>query len=632
MLTQLPWWADIAASGAVPLFGLCGYPFVRLWEIRSGTPLQPTTRLAAAFALALAFVQAGGMFLGFAHELRATWVVVWLVLGAAAAVVCATRVPLRLAGESKATAAWLPMGLLVLAVLLYATVPPWRRDEMVYHLALPRFFAVAQGYQVPDDNIFASFPLGWESILAAFHSLGAGPDHFAPFNPRLVGAWTSVAVALATAGLVSSAGVSKPWAILAATLLWTVPDFFQFGGSCYVEPYLILAATLCLTGLVRAWGGERACVTPAALFAALATSTKYPGLAVALFTFLLLLLLALRGDPRDRVREALRFGLVVALVGSPFYIRNAWQRGNPIFPFLYGALGGAGWDGTRQLGYGQTLADYGMGRSLLDWALLPWRLMTATDLQGPFEGALGPLPMVGALAGLAVVLSRLRKQLPAAAPLLLFSGAWFLFWGVTCQQTRFFLVAVPALMCLLMLGLSTAWQRSPAVGAALVGVLVLGAGTCVRPVVDAWQFQETSAWLSGQISRERLLSIMLPENAPYESELERLVPASGKVWLVWTRNYTYYFRRPYRLDCVFEGYRFEHLLENATTDATFRDALKAEGITHVLVNHRFFLRDDNADEAPGRTRVLEDRFRQLTEHGTLRPQLKWRETVLYEVT
>jgi hypothetical protein len=134
------------------------------------------------------------------------------------------------------------------------------------------------------------------------------------------------------------------------------------------------------------------------------------------------------------------------------------------------------------------------------------------------------------------------------------------------------------------------------------------------------------------MDRDAVLTALLPENWPVDREIARYVPEDGRVWLVWMRAMTYTFPRPYRLDCIFEAYRFEALLDEAPGPAAAAARLAGDGITHVLVNHRFFLIGTNADLEPGRTARLTERFDVLRSTGVLAPVASWGPVTLYAVT
>jgi hypothetical protein len=605
---------------------------VRLFADRSGARVDLATTAATALALGLAWVQAGAMLLGFVDLLLAPAIAAWIGLGAFASA-WAWRRGISSPEAEPALRGPLLAGTAVLVVyLLLASVPPWYRDSMVYHLALPRAFAMHGGYVRPDDNIFASFPLGYESFLAALHAFGPGPDRFPPFNPRLPGAWIAAAAALATMGLARQAGANARYAGWSGVLLLLVPTLLEFGPSAYVEPYLILLGTLALGGVLRLSRGEPKFLLPAALFAGLAASVKYPGLAVVAILAVLLLAQGVGRGPevaREAMRRTATFLAIAVAVGSPFYVRNIVERGNPLFPLAYGLFGGTGWDEWRSLAYDVTLSHYGAGRDSVDWLLLPLRTFTWRDMVRGFEGSIGPVVGLGVLG----YFFR-RKEGPRLGPGLLFAFvlAWFGFWAATVQQSRFFLVAVPPALALGTIALGRLGETRPrAAGLALTAALVLSVGWATEPLRFLWNRQQTSAWLEGTMSREELLSRLLPESYAFEADLEKHVPPDGRVWLVWTRGYTYYLRRPYRLDSVFEAYRFEELLDRQGADSSLLDSLAADGISHVLVHGRFFLVDDNADLGPGRTTRLRARFDRLRADGRLVPAATWGDITLYLV-
>src|SRR5580704_3634876 len=251
-MADSPWLPDLLRALVLPALAVCAEGPVDAWQRRAprdAAPLDGATCAAAACALALGWLELGGELLGFAHALRPAAVIGWTVLGAAAALACRPRFALPRPSP------WLALALVALAgYAAIALYPPWDRDEMVYHLALPRAFAQAGGYVRPDDNIFASMPLGQESALALLHALG--PPDFDPwFNPRLVGVAAAAAAALATTGLAATLG-ARASAPLAGVLLLLVPSFVEVGSSAYVEPGLVLATTLALAFAVRAASGD----------------------------------------------------------------------------------------------------------------------------------------------------------------------------------------------------------------------------------------------------------------------------------------------------------------------------------------------------------------------------------------
>lgn len=548
-------------------------------------------RVARSAGLVLAWTQVGAMALLAAGALTAGAVLAWLALGGV--VLAAWRLggwrhAARPTPHDRAVA--LACAAPAAFLLACAAVPPWYRDELVYHLSLPQQFVAAHGYVQPDDNVFASFPLGWESVAAAAMALGLP-------NARELGAWVTVADAAAIAGIAARLGARPAGRAAAAAVFLLLPTVLEFGASAYVEPYLVLLTLLALDAALDAAhsvgpDARRRAARAAGAWAGLAMSVKYPGVAVAGLVLAVL--------PGERI-TALAPMLVL---GAPFYLRNLLVRGNPVFPLAYGAFGGAGWDATRAWAYGVTLEHYGAGRSLADYLLVVPRLFTTRVLHAGFQGSVGPVIALG--------LWPLRRR----PRLLLFAVAWTVWWALTVQQVRFWLPAA-AVLCV---GVALAVRRRGQAAAVVAAALLWSAA----PAWELWQTQQTGAWWRGEVSRQELLDRLLPESAPVYRDVARLVPPGGRVWLVWMRGYTLDFPRDYRLDCVFEGWRLEAALD---ADAPPTD------VTHLLVNERFFLTGDSADwHEPGRTARLRARWAGWVADGRVREVGRWGTVALYALS
>jgi hypothetical protein len=643
----MPWLPELALSLAVPGAALAGSAAVGRVAPGGLGEDDVELRLSLGLAAALVFAQALGMSLCFLGVLRAPLVLGGLVAGAALGLWAGRGSLGRLPADALGGAPW---AALMVPWLLVATFPPWERDELVYHLALPRAFAAAGGYVRPDDNIFASLPSGWESIEALLHALGSAPLYDAPFNPRLLGAWTAWGVCLATVALARELGAGR-LAWLAGAALSLVPTFAEFASLAYVEPYLVLVSTLGLVAALRVSRGQRGWWWVAGVLGGVAASVKYSGLAVA---GLLAAVVAVgsvaagsTGDPAapgapagggrageggTRAEAGLRVLAVAALVGAPFYVRNLLQRGNPFFPMAFGLLGGEGWDDLRAAAYWETLRQYGAGEGVLGALSAPLRLFFARDHLAGFEGSIGPLPLLGGVAGAAIVARSASPERAHAARLVLgFAGLFTLFWASTVVQARFYLVAVPALLALGAAALAELRAPRAVAIAASAASLALSLAWGASSYAWLWTRQPTTAWLRGALTRDQALERVLPDSYAAMQAVDALVPQGARVWLVWMRGYTYYLRRPYRLDSVYEEWRLAELLDRATEPGDVPSWLRRDGVGYLLINERFFLQQGSADTSPGRTARLRGRFERLVQAGALRVVWRRNAVVLYAI-
>src|SRR5690606_33060114 len=170
----------------------------------------------------------------------------------------------------------------------------------------------------------------------------------------------------------------------------------------------------------------------------------------------------------------------IIAAGGFWYVKNAVQTHNPVYPFAYSIFGGEGWTQEMASAYEVDQHEFGYGRKPLDWALLPWRVSMAplNDLQvtqngigiapqpfWPFSAT--PLtPQTGVANGRFEVMGLLTQSLfgplllalciplifirrkPAQVGFALWSFLFFfVLWAVGSQQLRY-LLAPAALLCL----------------------------------------------------------------------------------------------------------------------------------------------------------------------------------------
>src|SRR2546426_3327786 len=315
-------------------------------------PAAPSERLLAGLAVGLGLGGMTALGLAAAGQLRATPIA---LLGAAA--LLAGGRELARAGralEVRALGRVWPL-VLVCALVLAAEVPtmvapPVGGDQTKYQLVYPRLYALAGGL-VPTPWSF----WGQMQFLPNFvFALGfaASGDTLA----RLLNGAMGVAAALALAALVGRHLAPRAGAV-AGALFFTLPITWSLMTHAGVDLAVVLYTALG-TAAFLAWAAEGRAedLRRAALMAGLAAGSKLMGLLVpALLGAALLAVLAWRAAPGRRLaRAALAFGVVALVAASPWYVRNAVETGDPMYPFGYSVFGGRYWSSAAS----EYLADY----------------------------------------------------------------------------------------------------------------------------------------------------------------------------------------------------------------------------------------------------------------------------------
>lgn len=477
---------------------------------------------------------------------------------------------------------------LLIIYVYFAIPPPFLRDSLTYHLSLSSLYAQSGSFVQTDEVIFGYFPQGWQAILAVFQSISS----IEPINtsPRLLAVSLSMAIGFGITGILLEQKLDRLWAIMAGMMFLLIPTSLEFGTSCYVQPWLVLLSFYTVDSFLRGHSPLKI-----GMLVGLLCSLKYSSLFWALLFGLVYL-----------YRKEAKFLGGIALTGSPFYLRNLWLKNNPVFPLGYSIFGGDGWDEWRALAYSITLENYGMGRDFIDYLLLPARLFLAQQMYDDFEGALGlglGLLILGAVASF----RSLKKQ---EYWLLYFSFGWFVLWSFQVQQVRFLMPAVPLFFLFSVPVLSKRFPNFAPI------FILLSLITSITPFQQLWRAQKPLYFY--QQGKDAYLTRQLPENYPvyqYLNELE-----TKKIWLIWMRGYHYYLETPVRIDSVIEGYRFENLLyERGTNPQDIAEILRQHNISHLVINWRFFLHDENADRlGEGQTELLRQAFIALTDSHLLK--------------
>src|SRR5205823_29615 len=133
------------------------------------------------------------------------------------------------------------------------------------------------------------------------------------------------------------------------------------------------------------------------------------------------------------------FAAIVIAIASPWYIRNAYYTGNPIWPYWGSKLGYGIWTPEdAKLQFDEQL-HHGAGKGLGALLLLPWNFsFRPKDFGGEFSLSPAYIFLLPIFLIAAIRHSYLRILLIAV-------GLYTLFWFSTVQVLRYLVSALPAL-------------------------------------------------------------------------------------------------------------------------------------------------------------------------------------------
>lgn len=556
------------------------------WAVRRGqTALQPVFVTRQALGMAV--------WVAVAFSLAASGLLArWLLFALAGAMVLAYlvaavrgRAALEMPGrrnlglESLGTAiAASSLGLLLWALFLQTIWPAVGWDANVYHLTVPRLWAEAGGFRPIPFNVYSNWPLNTE-LLFLVASLFR--DYVLA---KLIHFWLGVLTLIAVFWIVRrSAGALYGW-FAAALVLCNQIVLAEFRVA-YVDlafAFFFFAAFLLLqAALERERPGPRDLIV-VGLLAGVVAGIKLTGILAVLCLAILLVLEWPRGR---KVEGGLARALAVLLLPSvavllAWFAKSWIFTGNPVYPFLHGVFGGPSW--SPELG--ERLRDWqqgiGMGRGLVDYLLLPVRVVLMGDRgYDRFDGQVHSLWLVW--IPLSVWMAR-RSVLVRRC--LWVAGLYFVSWSLTSQQMRFLIPILPFLataascsLAELLQGIESRLGRPLSNYLLPIATVLIVALSGGRYLLGGWRL--TSVYMEeGGSVRESVVH-------PIYRFINETLPDDSRLLMLNT-NHGFFCHREYLADSFFEASQTSELVKDCETKLDVAETLRSMGLTHILIENR----------------------------------------------
>jgi len=563
---------------AMTAAGLC------VLELLGAAPRGAAERLLDAVAVGMGVAGAVGLVLAAAGLLRP------LPLAIAGALALAggwqsLRETVGALERPRLGRAWplLAVCLLVLATeFVTMLAPPVGGDQTKYQLAYPRLYGESGTLLDTPWSMWSAMQFIQNFVFAIGYALRG--ENLARFFNGLSGV-----LAAAAAGVLAGRQFGRRVGVAAAALFFTLPITWSLmtraGSDLAVTVYALLATA----GLLE-WARSEApgALRRAALMAGFAGGSKVMGLLVpALVGIAVLVVLARRAWPAGRtLAAALTFGVVVIVAACPWYVRNAIDFHNPIYPFGYGMLGGTHWSKPAsdylEEYYVQYRGTYATRRGAAPYAGLqvarfPWDLtMHPSSFENGARQSLDVSPFALAFTPALLLIGRRRWAAYTIAALglgyagIIAGAAWahprYVFPGVVLLLVA----AVPAAYALL-------GRRAFPV---LVGLAVLGNVALVgRLLHPLWPDQLRVA--VGRLDPHEFLR-RYSDRYEFWERANAAVGPTDRVLVLEKIPHPYYIERPF----VLASYLEQGLLDYRVLDTPERLVAAAHslGITHVAVD------------------------------------------------
>lgn len=516
------------------------------------------------------------------------------------------------------------------AMMLGSMLPSVDFDVKEYHLQGPKEHFQNGYVSFLPHNVYTSFP-----FLTEMLSLLGMVLHGEWWMGALVGKFVLMSFApLTTLGVFVVArrffGSHAAWAaaLIHATTPWTyrisIIAYAEGGITCFL--FSMLAAVVIRADSKkrsRLDSGPTSTTMPSppstgwtvmcGLLAGSAMACKYPGvISVVLPLGFAMLIWDFRTSnsatpqrTRDFVRTGLWYSLGVVLAVGPWLLKNLLETGNPVYPLMHSVFGGIDWSPALEANW---KAAHGPPHHQLSDLLVKFHDVTVkSDWLSPLLFSLAPL---------AFFRKENRKLLKGFAT---YVGFLFMSWWVlTHRIDRFWIPLIPVVAILAGVGVCWSFQKPwKIVAGTFVGLAVLfNLAFISTPLCGL------NSWLVDLAQ----VKLAVQGTAPGIRHLNALKLPAGSIVLSVGEAGVFDAEFPIVYNTVFDHSIFEQWCSHDMPGVSpadqplksleeIRAKLKAEGVTHILVNWQEILR---YRDTYGYTEfVTPQKFETLTKAGVI---------------
>jgi len=458
-------------------------------------------------------------------------------------------------------------------MIVLTTLPPSVRDELIYHLEIPKRLIESQGDIVFTNNIYAYFP----NFADMFFLLGLGTAGEAAAKLfHVLSGFLLTLLIYRTASL----WLDRKRAILTVFIFLSIPSVMVIMSLAYVDlTYVFYTVLFFLTLLEFINKRDIHHVILAGIFLGATVCIKYTGLQLTGLGLCFVLYAKLKRKDLPLIRPIVILGFLSVALALPYFIRNWIITGWPYFPFAlpgFHLRQGFNWDLTRANLFLRWLQNFGnpiVASPLWNIIIAPVSVFILGQFNKPqfYEGMLGPVFLL-----IPLLLYR-RKLNPDMSLIAFFSMIFLFYWAVTTKQIRFLLPVVPFLCLLLGYGLQICKKKWMTFLVWLFILLNVSLG--LNEILKKKPFM----YWSGRWTKEQYLAKQNRVYPAYQMA-NRILQNGDKLYLIHMKNYGYDLDLPWEGDFIFERYRIQNLLDQNPTVQEIAEYFNQLSVTHLMVN------------------------------------------------
>lgn len=494
-------------------------------------------------------------------------------------------------GQPLAIRGWCGIAFCLALILIAGSLlPPWEFDVLEYHLQVPKEWLKTGRIEFLPHNVYGNMPLGAEMLpLLSMVAIG-GDDGW--WWGAIAGKVVFAGFSLLTAALLHSLGrrlFSSAAGAIAAVVYLGIPWVSHVSVTGLIDG-VVAFYVVATVSLLVAWqtrqpqeihegNGDRGLLL-AGWMAGSAAAAKYPPLILVVLPVLIWIVVTSVRESRRGVSLGIKRGvifLVMALaVSGPWYAKNGFVSGNPVYPLAYRWFGGLTRTDAKDQQWRDAHRDRDAEGRSYSWPQLSRSITRVFYRSEWLSPILIPLAAVGLFA------SHGRTVRSIGLLIAIYLSLW---WLLTHRIDRFWIPVMPLLALFAGAGATWGdgrWWRPLVAGAVVLSsLLTMVVSSAEQPGV----IRDTQFFVGLQeLRRQYSHPVHRWLNERYASDLSRDGASSMRVLLVGDAQ-PFGLDPPVTYSTCFDDCWLETLLRGRSRSERLQ-ALQSAGITHVFVYWR----------------------------------------------
>jgi hypothetical protein len=489
--------------------------------------------------------------------------------------------------------------------IIFNLTPPISRDALIHHLAVPKLWLKHGGfYEIPWAE-YSYYPMYINLLyLVCLY-----------FKNDLAPKFIHLGFGLGTGWLIYlylKNKVGRNWGLLGAVIFITTPLVVWLSTSAYVDLGMTFFITGSLLSFIRWRDSEYSRFSwflISSLCMGMAVGSKYNSL-IAWFSMNLIVMFSYVRDT-EKQTAALQYGImffvIMALVASPWYLKNYFQTGNPFYPLFNNFFKSLHHQSVQEALVGQAIEKTGKtsffkirevmyGESFWETLLIPLRMF----FQGKdnsyqyFQNILNPILIV--FSPFILLKKRYIKDKLVFVVFSVFfiTMAYFL----TAKQSRYIIPVLPFLAIIAVMGLKDLVDRMESI----THYSPQQSGTNIKSIVRFIIFSTVAVllvfnllylksrihiikpfpYVLGKETKEEFLKKHLLHYDAVEY-INHNLPEDTQVFTVFLGRRGYYLNKAYRNEQSFGMNIIRRMVHLSNKEEEFVEYVRSLNVTHILM-------------------------------------------------